>query len=82
MTRQLADHGHDLSHAQAYRTWYLCHEMTHALVGNQHQHGPVFMKKLVEITPPDAITYELGYKPRNAAAAGIAVDIAVELGFF
>lgn len=82
VTRMLKRWHHGTPEIHAYKTWYLCHEMSHALVGNQHNHNAVFMRKLIEITPPESLIYELGYKPRNAAAAGIAVDIAMELGFF
>ena len=69
----------------AYRTWYLCHEMSHALVGVYHNHDAVFMAKLMEICPEESLHYELGYKPRNAKSAGIrekkAQSIEQELGF-
>lgn len=68
----------------AYKQWYICHEMAHALVGAIHQHNHVFMEKLIEICPKESIHYELGYKPRNASAAGIQLptDQFIEsLGF-
>lgn len=59
-----------------YIAWYCAHELAHhyahyydAVAGN---HGPGFMKWLKLICPENAIHYELGYKPRNAAAAGIS----------
>jgi hypothetical protein len=54
-----------------YKTWYICHEMAHAYSGWHAHHGPVFMAKLKEICPKEALIHELGYKPRNAAKAGI-----------
>jgi hypothetical protein len=51
--------------------WYACHEMAHALAPIRDNHGPVFMETLKSICPLDAIHHELGYKPRNAASAGI-----------
>ena len=69
----------------AYRTWYLCHEMSHALVGAYHNHDGTFMAKLMEICPEESLHYELGYKPRNAKSAGIgkrkSQSIEQELGF-
>jgi predicted metal-dependent hydrolase len=53
------------------QTWYLSHEMAHAFAGWEAKHGPVFMDWLKKICPADCIHYELGYKPRNAMAAGI-----------
>lgn len=67
-----------------YKIWYICHEIAHALVSAAHGHDSVFMAKLIEICPPDCIHHELGYKPRNASAAGIqkpADKIIEELGF-
>lgn len=54
-----------------FRVWYICHEMAHAIDKCMHNHGPEFMKILIDICPPEAIHHELGYKPRNATAAGI-----------
>lgn len=53
------------------KVWYLCHEMAHAFVGVSQHHNQVFMEKLIEICPKEFIHHELGYKPRNARAAGI-----------
>jgi hypothetical protein len=60
-------------------TWYVAHEMSHALNWlNRHHphrefdhHGPNFMACLKMLCPSWCIEHELGYKPRNAAAAGI-----------
>lgn len=53
------------------KVWYIAHEMSHAFDECRHEHGPEFMDWLKRICPQDCIHYELGYKPRNAAAAGI-----------
>lgn len=64
-----------------YYTWYFCHEMAHALSPANANHGPEFMATLIRICPENAIKYELGYKPRNAASAGIGevkfIDISM-----
>lgn len=64
-----------------YYTWYFCHEMAHALAPIKDNHGPAFMQTLIEICPEDCIKHELGYKPRNAQAAGIGevkfIDISM-----
>ncbi len=60
-----------------YKIWYLCHEMAHAIAGCKYNHGPEFMKVLQDICPKDCIEFELGYKPRNARAAGIG-EITLE----
>lgn len=56
--------------AERYAEYYLAHEASHA-----HKkilnHGANFMAELKRICHPDIIQLELGYKPRNAAAAGI-----------
>lgn len=59
-----------------YRAWYLSHEMAHATNYIHHRdeadsHGPLFMNELKMICPLNAIHFELGYKPKNALAAGI-----------
>lgn len=57
-----------------YKEWYIAHEMAHAyneFNGTEDNHGPNFMYFLKTICPPDCVHYELGYKPRNAASAGI-----------
>jgi len=59
-----------------YSTYYLCHEMAHAmLASSRHKiqpHGPEFMEQLKAICPIHLIHYEVEYKCRNAAAAGIS----------
>lgn len=54
-----------------YRTWYIAHELAHAYDKCIHGHGPEFMEWLKKICPANSIHRELGYKPRNARAAGI-----------
>lgn len=55
----------------SYRIWYICHEMAHAYDNCKHNHGPEFMEWLKKLCPEEHIIHELGYKPRNAKAAGI-----------
>lgn len=65
-----------------YFTWYVSHECAHAysyINGTDDIHGPNFMEWLKRICPENAIHYELGYKPRNAAAAGIGKTPFLEL---
>lgn len=58
-----------------YKEWYITHEMAHAYQWLDDKycdsHGPKFMTMLMSLCPPESVHYELGYKPRNAAAAGI-----------
>lgn len=62
--------------------WYFSHEMAHAYnfrAGTCDHHGPNFMEWLKKICPENAIHHELGYKPRNATAAGIGKTPFLEL---
>lgn len=56
-----------------YITYYVCHEIAHVMApatrGNVH--GPEFQKAFMSICPKEYQHYELNYKPRLAAAAGI-----------
>jgi len=56
-----------------YKTWYISHEIAHALDHCLHNHGHEFMEwlRLKVVCPIESLHYELTYKPRNAAAAGI-----------
>lgn len=67
--------GFAIHRSTLYKEWYVCHEMSHAYCaedGHRDEvHGPRFMEILKIICPQDCIHFELGYKPRNAAAAGI-----------
>lgn len=56
--------------AAGYSTWYTAHELSHVFAPTDN-HGPQFMRELIKLCPDEFICYELGYKPRNAAAAGI-----------
>lgn len=58
------------AHKRGYKCWYICHEMAHAFCISD-SHGPMFMARLQETCPPEYVHYEIGYKPRNAIAAGI-----------
>ena len=60
-----------------YLLWYLAHEIAHSIAGPFAKHGPAFMLTLKRICPAHCIHYELGYKPRNAAAAGIAQPMII-----
>jgi hypothetical protein len=65
-----------------YFTWYVSHECAHAynhINKTCDIHGPNFMEWLKRICPENAIHHELGYKPRNAAAAGIGKTPFLEL---
>lgn len=55
--------------------WYISHELAHAYDECKHSHGPEFMEWLKKICPSDCIHYELEYKPRNAASAGILFEL-------
>lgn len=50
-------------------SWLIAHEMTHALVGVEHQHNEVFMAKLIEICPAHLLRFEAEYKPANFSRA-------------
>jgi len=54
-----------------YKTWYISHEIAHALDDCLHNHGPEFMEWLKVVCPVESLHHELEYKPRNATAAGI-----------
>lgn len=60
-----------LAQGKDKQTWYVSHEMAHVYAGWEALHGPIFMEWLKKICPEDCIMHELGYKPRNAMAAGI-----------
>lgn len=66
-----------------YRTWYLCHEMAHALtpvhITQLRPHGIEFMENLIRICPNESIEFELEYKPRNAKASGIGVTVGKKI---
>lgn len=60
-----------LSPRHGYDEYYLAHEIAHAKAGKAAAHGPEFMDWLKYLCEPEFLHYELGYKPRNAKAAGI-----------
>jgi hypothetical protein len=60
-----------INRAMEYKTWYICHELAHAFDKTKSNHGPEFMRILQEICPANCVHFEIGYKPRNAIAAGI-----------
>lgn len=66
---------------EAYVQWYVAHEMAHHYTQAFNRcappHGQIFMSWLKRICPENAIHHELGYKPRNAARAGIRRPAAV-----
>lgn len=59
-----------------YWVYYAAHEMAHAY--GFHNHGPQFMDKFKELCPPELWCYELGYKPREAKAAGISHNASIK----
>ena len=61
------------------KIWYISHELSHAFDTSRSAHGPAFMSILKDICPEDCIEYELGYKPRNARAAGIGAPKPITL---
>ena len=59
----------------AYWIYYLAHELAHAItfIDNANDiHGPIFMSNFKRLCPVELQHYEYGYKPRNAARAGVA----------
>ena len=61
----------ELKEGKGFLTWYICHEMAHAYDKCRHGHRKEFMQWLIKICPSNCIQHEMGYKPRNAKAAGI-----------
>lgn len=61
---------------KGYKAYYIAHEIAHVFsIGDQH--GPIFMLEFRTICPVEFQHYELEYKPRNAASAGIMKDIGM-----
>jgi len=52
------------------KIWYISHEIAHVYTPRDN-HGSKFMARLREICPKEFQHWEIGYKPRNAIAAGI-----------
>lgn len=64
------------SHEDGYFHYYVAHELAHITTWNKYRlnakpHGQEFMAELKRLCPPEYLHYEAGYKPRNAAKAGI-----------
>lgn len=62
-----------------YAIYYVSHECSHVIAGHSAKHGPDFMAVLKRICPVQYIHYETGYKPQNAAAAGISKEPVIVL---
>ena len=61
-----------------YTVYYTAHELAHAHISCQYpglreMHGALFMRTFKSLCPTNFQHYELAYKPRNAANAGIRV---------
>lgn len=54
-----------------FAAYYLAHELAHIKAGTGTHNGR-FMAAFKELCPPDLQWYETIYKPKRAAAAGIA----------
>jgi hypothetical protein len=62
-----------------YFNYYLAHEIAHILAGPQAKHGSEFMAKFISVCPIESQKFELEYKPRNAAIAGISQFTLIDL---
>lgn len=58
--------------------YYVAHELAHVFTRSD-KHGPEFMENFKRICPPELWHFELGYKPRNAKAAGISNQQSVSI---
>src|SRR4051794_12961904 len=60
---------------EGFALYYLAHELAHIAdfdAGNRNgNHGPTFMAHFMRLCPVEFQHFEIGYKPRNAVAAGI-----------
>lgn len=58
---------------EGYDIYYACHELAHAMAPSTKGdvHGAKFQAAFMSICPEEYWHYELEYKPRLAAAAGI-----------
>ena len=64
-----------INKGEKYLDWYVAHELSHMFAvirGVNDHHGPNFMSIMRDICPLRSQHYEYGYKPRNAAMAGLA----------
>lgn len=71
-TGESPNHGtpNDLWGKSMVWVYYIAHELAHA-VADTVKHGPEFYEAFRRLCPEELQHYELGYKPRNAKAAGI-----------
>lgn len=60
---------------EGYALYYLAHELAHIAAPRREMHGPIFMEHFKRLCPEHLQHYELNYKPRNAAKAGIAAKV-------
>jgi len=70
----LADYARDAHNDDVnFCIYYACHEIAHVMTGyiKGAPHGAKFMSNFKAICPQHLWHFEIGYKPRNAAAAGI-----------
>lgn len=61
----------DMNREGTEKAWYIAHEISHSFAGWHAKHGPEFMRTLMMVCPKESVHWELGYKPKNAASAGI-----------
>ncbi len=57
-----------------FAAYYLAHELAHVKASSD-THGPKFMEAFKELCPVELQGYETIYKPKRAAAAGIAPKV-------
>lgn len=63
---------------KGFSLYYLAHELAHVAnydagtFDSRRPHGPAFMEEFKKLCPKEYQHFETGYKPRNAAAAGIS----------
>jgi len=63
---------------EGFALYYLAHELAHianfdaGTWNSRKPHGPAFMEEFKKLCPVKYQHFETGYKPRNAAAAGIS----------
>jgi hypothetical protein len=64
-----------LNKDENYWIYYLAHELSHIYAADLGEggHGSIFMKIFKMICPEELQYHEYGYKPRNAAAAGVSL---------
>ena len=63
---------------EGFSLYYLAHELAHianfdaGTYDYRKPHGPAFMEEFKKLCPIEYQHFEIGYKPRNAMAAGIS----------